>query len=164
MLGKHRLNPKEDAVLKIVYDTDGRPGPYEKRIYLLTDSLVQPKLEITLKGEVLPAPAARIRVEPRKINIGFLQKGSQKDIEFKVSNEGNKSLEITKIYSATGKSLVVQEGEINKHIPPKESSEFEIPFQTTADGPFVEVLLIDSNARNALNGQYAVMVIGDTSP
>ncbi len=164
MLGKHRLNPKEDAVLKIIYDTDGRPGPYEKRVYLLTDSLVQPKLEITLKGEVLPAPAARIRVEPRKINVGSLRKGSQNKIDFKVSNEGNQSLEITKIYSATGKSLVVQEGEMNKHILPKESTGFEIILQINTIGPFVEVLLIDSNARNVLNGQYAMMVIGATSP
>jgi uncharacterized membrane protein len=164
VLGKHRLGPKEDAVLKIVYDTDGRPGPYEKRIYLLTNSLVQPKLDITLKGEVLPAPAALIRVEPRKINVGFLQKGSQKDIEFKVSNEGNQPLEITEIHSATGKGLVVRKGEAKKGIPPKESTEVEITFQSNTIGPFVEVLLIDSNARNALNGQYAVMVIGDTRP
>ena len=164
MLGKYRLNPKEDAVLKIIYDTDGRPGPYEKRIYLITDSLVPPKLEITLKGEVLPAPAARIKVEPRKIDIGFLQKGSQKGIEFKVSNEGNQSLEITKIYSATGESLVSTKGQAGKRLPPKESTEIEITFETSSIGPFVEVLLIDSNARNALNGQYAVMVIGETGP
>ena len=164
MLGKHRLNPKEDAVLKIIYDTDGRPGPYEKRIYLITNSIVQPKLEITLKGEVLPAPAARIKVEPRKINIGFLRKGSQNKIDLRVSNEGNQSLEITKVYSATGKSLVIRKSEAKKCIPPKESTELEITFQTTAIGPFVEVFLIDSNARNALNGQYAVMVIGETGP
>jgi len=164
VLGKHQLDPKEEAVLKIIYNTDGRPGPYEKRIYLITDSLVQPKLEITLKGEVLPAPAARIKVEPRKIDIGFLQKGSQEKIDFKVSNEGNQSLEITKIYSATGKSLVIRKRETRKRIPPKEFTELEITFQTTAIGPFVEVFLIDSNARNALNGQYAVMVIGETGP
>ena len=114
MLGKHRLSPKEDAVLKIIYDTDGRPGPFEKRIYLITDSLVQPKLDITLKGEVLPAPAALIRVEPKKINIGFLQKGLQKRIDFKVSNEGNQSLEITKIYSAIDKGLVFQKKKARK--------------------------------------------------
>ena len=164
MLGKHQLDPKEEAVLKIIYDTDGRPGPYEKRIYLITDSLVQPKLVITLKGEVLPAPAARIKVEPRKIDIGFLQRGSEKKIDFKISNEGNQSLEITKIYSATGKSVVIRIGEAGKRIPPKEFTELEITFQTTAIGPFVEVFLIDSNARNALDGQYAVMVIGETRP
>ena len=164
MLGKHQLDPKEDAVLKIIYDTDGRPGPYEKRIYLLTDSLVQPKLEITLKGEVLPAPAARIKVEPRKINVGFLQKGSQKTIGFKVSNEGDQPLDITKIHSATGNSLVIRKSEEGKRIPPKEFTELEITFQPAAIGPFVEVFLIDSNARNALSGQYAVMVIGETGP
>jgi uncharacterized membrane protein len=164
VLGKHLLGPKEDTVLKMVYDTDGRPGPYEKRVYLMTNSLVQPKLDITLKGEVLPAPAALIRVEPRKINIGFLQKGSQKNIDFKISNEGNQSLEITEVYSATGKSLIIQKGEVKRGIPPKESTEIEIAFQTNTIGPFVEVFFIDSNARNALNGQYAVMVIGDTRP
>ena len=164
MLGKHRLSPKEDAVLKIIYDTDGRPGPFEKRIYLITDSLVQPKLDITLKGEVLPAPAALIRVEPRKIDIGYLQRGSEKKIAFKVSNEGNQSLEIKKVYSATGKSLFILKGEPRKNIPPKEFTELEITFQPTTTGPFAEVLLIDSNARNALNGQYAVMVIGETGP
>ena len=164
MLGKHQLNPKEDAVLKIIYDTDGRPGPYEKRIYLITNSLVQPNLEITLKGDVLPAPAAQIRVEPRKINIGSLQKGSQKEINFKVTNEGNQSLEITRIYSATGKSLIIPKEEAKTRIRPNESIKLGITFQPTTIGPFVEVLLIDSNARNALNGQYAVMVIGETGP
>ena len=164
MLGKHQLNPNEDSVLKIVYDTDGRPGPYEKRIYLITDSLVQPNLEITLKGEVLPAPTAQIRVEPRKINIGSLQKGSQKEINFKVSNIGNQSLEITKVYSATGKTLIIPKEEAKTRIPPKESMKLEITFQTATIGPFVEVLLIDSNARNVLKGQYAVMVIGETGP
>ena len=164
MLGKHRLNPKEDAVLKIIYDTDGRPGPFEKRIYLLTNSLVQPKLDITLKGEVLPAPSALIRVEPRKINIGLVQKGTQNEIGLKVSNEGNQSLEIRKIYSATDRSVVTAEEELRKRIPPKESTELEITFQATTVGSFVEVLIIDSNARNALNGQYTVMVIGETGP
>jgi hypothetical protein len=164
VLGKHQLNPKEDTVLKMIYHTDGRPGPYEKRIYLMTNSLVQPNLEIALKGEVLPAPAAQIRVKPRKINIGSLQKDSQKEIDFKVSNEGNESLEITKIYSATGKTLVIPKEEARARIPPKETIKLGIAFQTTTIGPFVEVLLIDSNARNALKGQYAVMVIGETGP
>jgi uncharacterized membrane protein len=164
VLGKHQLNPKEDAVLKMIYHTEGRPGPYEKRIYLITDSLVQPNLEITLKGEVLPAPAAQIKIEPRKLNIGSLQKGSQKEINFKVSNQGNEPLEITKIYSATGKTLVIRKEEARTRIPRNESTELEITFQTTTIGPFVEVLLIDSNARNALKGQYAVMVIGETGP
>jgi hypothetical protein len=164
VLGKHRLSPKEDSVLKIIYDTDGRPGPFEKRIYLLTNSLVQPKLDITLKGVVLPAPAALIRVEPRKINIGFLQKGSQKKIDLKISNEGNQSLEVTNVYSAAGRDLIIRNGDPLKRIPPKESIGLEISFQTIASGSFVEVLLIDSNARNALNGQYAVMVIGETGP
>ena len=130
----------------------------------MTDSLVQPKLEITLEGEVLPASAAQIRVEPRKINIGSLQKGSEKEINFKVSNEGNQSLEITRFYSATGKSLVIRKKEARTRIPPEESMKLGITFQTTTIGPFVEVLLIDSNARNALKGQYAVMVIGETGP
>jgi hypothetical protein len=103
-------------------------------------------------------------VEPRKIHTGPLRKGSQNKIEFKVSNEGNQSLEITKIYSATGKSLVVREGEINKHILPNQSTKLEIILQINTVGPFVEVLLIDSNARNALNGQYAVMITGETGP
>ena len=164
MLGKHQLEPKEDTVLKIIYNTDGRPGPYEKRVYLITDSLVQPKLEFTLKGEVLPAPAARIKVEPRKVTIGSLQKGSQKTIGFRVSNEGDRPLEITKIYSATGRSVVIRKREEKKRIPPKEFTELEITFQPATVGPFVEVFLIDSNARNALSGQYAVMVIGETEP
>lgn len=164
MLGKHQLDPKEDTALKIVYDTDGRPGPYEKRIYLITNSLIQPRLIITLKGEILPAPAALMTVEPRKINIGSLQKDAQKDIIFKVSNEGNRPLEITNIYSVTGKSLVFPKKEIKTLIPPEAFLNYEITFKNNTTGPFVEVLLIDSNARNVLNGQYAVMVIGETGP
>jgi hypothetical protein len=164
VLGKHQLNPKEDAVLKIIYDTEGRPGPFQKRIYLLTNSLVQPNLDITLKGEVLPAPAALIRMEPRKINIGFIQKDTQKEVGLKMSNDGNQTLEITKVYSATGKSFVDRKEGARINILPKKSTEIEIVFQTNTIGPFVEVFFIDSNARNALDGQYPVMVIGETRP
>ena len=164
MLGKHQLDPEEDTSLKIVYQTDGRPGPYEKRVYLITNSTVQPRLVVTLKGEVLPASAARMKVEPRKIRIGSLPKGSQKDITFRVSNEGNQPLKITNIHSATGKSLVFPKKEMKVLIPPEASMNFEITFQTTIAAPFTEVLFIDSNARNALGGQYAVMVICETGP
>ena len=119
---------------------------------------------IRLVGYVDPIPMGVIRVEPRKINIGSFQKGSKKEKNFKVRNIGNQSLEITKVYSATGKTLIIPKEEAKTRIPPKESMKLEITFQTTTMGPFVEVLLIDSNARNALKGQYAVMVIGQTGP
>ncbi|MFC1534741.1 hypothetical protein ACFL7M_15415 [Thermodesulfobacteriota bacterium] len=164
MLGKRRLKPQEDAVLKIVYHTRGRPGPYEKRIYLFTNSSVQQKLAITLKGEVKPAPAARIKIQPRKINLGPVQKASMKKLNLRISNEGDRSLQISRIRGTMIKTVFDSNPDARIVLDPKESRILEIVFQGALAGPFVEVVFIDSNARNTLKGQYAVMLQGEVMP
>jgi hypothetical protein len=163
VLGKRQIKPEEEVILKAVYQTQGRPGPYEKLIYLLTNSTVQPQVIIIIKGEVRPVPAAHINVVPRKINLGYVKKDSVKKINLKISNNGDQNLKITRIWGNAIKTIDGKNrGAMN--VNPKESIIIETAFQTTLVGPFVEVFFIGSNARNALNGQYAVMVIGEGTP
>ncbi|MBN2374209.1 hypothetical protein JXL19_10530 [bacterium] len=163
MLGKRLLKPDEDTMLRIVYQTRDRPGPYEKRIYISTDIPGLDDVVITIKGTVLAASVAKIRVEPRKFKLGDIRKGSVTDLNLRMMNQGSETLVITKIQDTeTGEIYFDGTKEGNLIIGPKGSSEFKVPFVTDSPVPFIRVIFIESNARNAPDGRYGIMVIGRT--
>ena len=162
MLGKHLLKPQEETLLRIIYQTKDRPGPYEKRIYLSTDIPDQDDIVITIKGVVLEAPVAKIRVEPKKIKLGIIKKGSITNFNLRIGNEGRESLVITQIQNVEATENYFDSRKEGKLvIGPKESTVFKVPFLMDTVGPFVKVIFIESNARNAPHGRYAIMVIGE---
>lgn len=159
VLGKHRLKQNEEAVLKIIYSTENRPGDFKKRIYLMTDIPDSPPLVITVTGTVHEASIAKIEVEPRKINVGSIERGAIELLSVTISNPGSKPLEINKISGTTsGESYFDRRTAGDLIIPPETFKKFEMPFSTDTDGAFVEVIFIESNARR---DRYAIMVMGE---
>jgi hypothetical protein len=57
MLGKHTLNPDEKTDLKVVFETEGRPGPFEKTVTFSTNITGLETVEVFhMKGMVREAP------------------------------------------------------------------------------------------------------------
>jgi hypothetical protein len=95
MLGKHTLNPDEKTNLKVVFETEGRPGPFEKKVIFSTNIPGLETAEVFLiKGMVREAPAAKIRVEPRKIVLQGIEVSEGKKQILLVTNEGSRALTI----------------------------------------------------------------------
>jgi len=161
MLGKHTLNPNEKTELKVTYGTAGRPGPFEKKVILSTNIPGQETIEIfRIKGEVLEAPSAKISVTPRRIVLEGAERTAGKKQTFAVANEGVLPLVIRGIRSKDGHSIYfdgAKEGNII--VEPAQTKTIEL--QLEADNgkkPEREYILIDSNAKNAGEAGYFLIV------
>lgn len=161
MLGKHALKPQEETVLRIIYKTTNRPGLFRKRVLVTTNVPEQKYIMITIKGIVDEAPAAKIKVEPRKLQLGTLKTISVLNLIYRITNEGREPLVITKIHKTENTTIYFDgDKEGNLIVGAGESRVFELEFKPLQQGPFVQVIFVDSNARNARHGRYAIMLIG----
>lgn len=160
-LGKQTLKPREKTTLKITYNTADRPGIFKKDITIETDIVGHEEVEMEVVGTVKEAPGAKILVTPRKIDAGNLKKGSSTKLTMDVRNDGTLPLVIRKITErATGLVFYdgVKQGDIL--IGAGETRRLELEYKTAKSGPFTDVLIIDSNAKNAAKGGFAFMVVG----
>jgi len=151
------LKPKETTALIITYATSGLPGPFKKTIDISTDADTQ-ETEIVMTGEVREAPSAKIQVDPRRIDITVPQGTEQRQI-ITIRNTGNLPLVIKKIYSQeTGKVYLEPRPELV--IEPGKSVTSEINIIRRVQGMFREMIVVETNARNALNGRFMIMATG----
>lgn len=157
MLGKHRLGPNEKTELKVSYGTDGRPGPFEKTVTLTTNIPGQESIEIfTVKGQVREAPAPKISVSPRRITLEGADKTAGRKQSLAVKNEGALPLVVSRIASKDGKTVYFDG---NLTVDPAQTRTIEIQLKGAAgENPDREYLLIDSNAKNAGDSGYFLIV------
>ena len=161
MLGKHSLKPGEQAELNVVYDTDGRPGVFEKKVIFTTNIPGEETIEIlTIKGMVNEAPSAKIAATPRRITLAGNERRDGKKQAFDIENEGSMPLVITGIRSRDGRNVYFDgtaQGAIT--IEPAETKTVEIQLigndGVASDREFI---LIECNARNAGDSGYFIIV------
>ena len=160
MLGKHTLKPKEETSLRIIFETEGKPGPFRKVVTLTTDLPGEAELEVTVEGTVLEAPGARIRVVPRQLDLGTVVSGRVRVGPFTVTNQGDLPLVIGKIYvQGTGSTLYdgVKEGALV--VEPGRTRSFEWSLEASpTKGDHEETIVIESNAKNASKEGYMIAV------
>ncbi len=161
MLGKHTLNPNEKTDLKVVYATAGRPGPFEKKVTLLTGIPGHEKIPIfVIKGDVLEAPGAKITVVPRRIVLAGAERSTGKKQAFTVTNEGTLPLVITGIRSKDGSNVYYdgsKEGNITVEPAQNKTMELQLPGKS-GEKEEGELILIFSNAKNAGESGLFIMV------
>jgi uncharacterized membrane protein len=160
VLGKHTLDAKEKTSLRIVYDTKGLPGPFRKIVTISTDIPSQKEVKVTMEGTVREAPGAKIAITPRKVLLGTMKPGSLNRREFSIANTGKLPLVIQKIHlkggattyfdSSKGEPMVIEPGSTKK-------LELDIKINN-ADGQHQELIVIESNAKNAPGSGYVIMV------
>ena len=161
MLGKHTLNPNQKTELKVTYGTEGRPGPFEKKVILSTNVPGQETIEIfMIKGEVLEAPAAKIAVTPRRVVLEGAERTAGRKQAFSVTNEGTLPLIISRIRSKDGQSIYFDGAKTgNLVVEPAQSKTVEL--QLEADNGTKEereYILIDCNAKNAGKSGYFLII------
>lgn len=163
MLGKHTLSPRKETFLKIIFNTTGFPGPFRKTVTLTTDAPGQVEVEVTIKGTVKEAPAAKIRVNPRRIDLGGVMEGTVTRQKVTITNTGTLPLAITNIYmKSTGAPLPGVSVEGPMMVEPGGTGIIE--FTVTADKPagqYQDFIVLESNAKNAAKGGYVIMVRND---
>jgi hypothetical protein len=161
MLGKHTLDPDEKAELKVVYTTEGTPGPFRKKVIISTNIPGKQNLDIfTIHGEVLEAPGAKISVHPRRVVLDNAERGTGKRQIFTVTNEGSLPLVITRIQSKDGKTVHFDGktgGAVT--IEPGREKEFELQLEANkGDKTEREYIIVDSNARNTGESGLVILI------
>ena len=161
MLGKHTLAPNEKTEIKVSYDTETRPGPFEKHVSLTTNIPGHEEIDIfVFKGDVEEAPGAKIAVVPRRVVLAGAERGSGKKQAFSITNEGSLPLVITDIRSDDGKTVYFDGSKAgNITIEPDQTKTHEIPLPgIEGNKEKGEYILIRSNARNAENSGLHIMI------
>ena len=161
MLGKHALAAGEKTELQVTYLTQGRPGPFDKKVIFSTNIPGEEKIEIfKLNGDVREAPGAKIAVAPRRVAIEGDELNTGKRQFFLVKNEGSLPLVIKNMRSKDGKN-VYYDGEKDGGITIEPGKERNIELQLKGR-PGVnannELILVDSNAVNAGSSGLFLMI------
>jgi hypothetical protein len=161
MLGKHTLNPDEKTELKAVFETAGRPGVFRKIVTLSTDIPGQDEIEaLVMMGTVKEKPSAKIQVDPRKMVLEGVEPGVVRPQTFSVKNTGSVPLIITKIFVQDSNTLYfdgAKEG--NLVIEPDMIKKIDLQLRVeSGEKQSEQLIVIVSNARNAANGNYIIMI------
>ena len=102
---KEPIQPGKSGVIKAMYSSAGRPGPFHKSITVLSNS-IKPSAVIYIKGEVGPkdlktsytpeqkAKSPRLAVGKTSYNFGKIEKNRKAVAKFIVKNTGQKDLVI----------------------------------------------------------------------
>jgi hypothetical protein len=165
VLGKHTLAAGEKTELNVTYLTQGRPGPFDKKVIFSTNIPGEEKIEIfTLNGDVREAPGAKIVVAPRRVVIGDNEINTGIKQVFSVKNEGSLPLVIKNMRSKDGKNIYFdgeKDGDIT--IEPGKERDVELQLIGRAEvGANRELILVDSNAINAgSTGLFLMIQYGD---
>jgi hypothetical protein len=159
MLGKHALNPDEKTDLKVVFETEGRPGPFQKIVTFGTNLPGLETVEVfSIKGMVREAPAAKIRAEPRKIVLRGIEGSEGKKQAVSITNEGSIPLTIARIQSRDGSTVYfdgTKQGDIVIEPGQMKSIELKLPAKKELSQ---EYILIESNAKNVGKTGYFLIV------
>ena len=161
MLGKHTLAPNEKTEIKVIYDTETRPGPFQKHVTLTTNIPGHEEIKIFMfKGVVEEAPGAKIAVVPRRVVLEGVERGTGKKQAFSITSEGSLPLVITDIRSYDGKTVYFDGSRTgNITIEPGQTKirELQLP-GIDGDKEKGEYILISSNARNVGNSGLYIMI------
>jgi hypothetical protein len=160
MLGKHTLNPDEKTDLKVTFETEGRPGPFQKKVTFTTNVPELDNVEVfSIKGVVKETPAAKILVEPRKVLLQGIEISAGKKQNFSVTNQGSISLIITRIHSKDGTTVYFDAGTHGEMIvEPNQTKSLELELPAKKGEGSQEYILVESNARNAGKAGYFIIV------
>lgn len=155
---KSTLAPNESLDLEITYTTFKFPGKFEKFIWVETKELAD-KYTITLTGDVDPMPMGVLAVKPRKVKAGNVPVGETVTAMIPIINTGDAPMEVTKLMSSKSDTVFFdaeKDGKVS--IAPGETKEVAVTVAPTKKGRYLDYVMVFSNARNATDKGYKVVV------
>ena len=161
MFGKHTLNPNEETELKVDFDTEGRPGPFLKKVTFSTNIPGQENIQVfSIRGMVKEAPAAKILVKPRRIILDGSELTTGRKQALSVINQGSLPLVITRIYSKDDGTVYFdgsKNGDLVIESEQTETIDLDLAGRKS-EGEGQDYIIIDSNAKNAGKTGYFLIV------
>lgn len=161
VLEKNSLQPGESAGLEITYNTYKFPGKFQKYVNVSWGNEEAEKAVITMVGMVDPIPMGVLEADPRKVTSGSMAPEKPVKVQFSLRNTGNAEMTVTKIMSRnTGEVFFDSETNGPMKIKPGANRNVSITVTAHTPGEFLDLILVYSDARNATERGYKVMVMG----
>lgn len=156
-LDKTELEPGEAAIMVITYHTFKYPGKFDKTVHVFTGPDGKTEDVIHILGHVDPVPMGVMEVEPRKVDLGGLAAGKANHVTLTVTNAGDASMNVSAVKSQkSGETYWTG----NLTVAPGESSPIGFSVTPTKAGPFLDVVMIHSDARNDIGKGYKTVLVG----
>ncbi|WMJ73581.1 DUF1573 domain-containing protein [Cytophagaceae bacterium ABcell3] len=152
---KEPVGPGQKGTIKASYNSQGRPGVFNKSITITSNS-VEPTKVLFIKGivekkEEKEEPSAEdlknsatINLNKEKHHFGKIERGQKVSLKVEVKNTGKEALSINSVKAACG----CVSHNIDGEIPAGETGELEIIYSPYYDGPNTDKIIISSNDIN----------------
>ena len=93
--------PGEKGFVKVVYDSNNRPGSFHKKIMVYSFDLEKP-IELMVKGEVLPTPGkfyakmtvGDLQFDKNRVTVGRIKENEVRTVTINTYNKGNAPIKI----------------------------------------------------------------------
>ena len=142
-LKSRAIPPDGILTLPVEYHTLGRPGPFEKKIWVHTSDSSHPGVVLRIRGEVRPTPKPVIHILNRRVDLGKVRTGDTVRISLAIRNEGERDLHIQRVNLPTGDFTL--QSSLPLTIPPGRVDTLHIRFVPTKYGLFQNVLEVYSD-------------------
>jgi hypothetical protein len=137
-----KLSPGEIFNLEVDFNTRGLADQVIKTIYIETDFKKEKRNILKIKGKIIPEPTGKLEFEKRRIDFGIVSKGKQVIKKIKVTNTGQKELEITQISLPPFFRITLDKIKLN----PGESTYLHIESLPTIYGQGMKTISLLTNA------------------
>ena len=140
-LSKDKILPKEEGEIKVVFNSSGRPGEFQKNINVTTNDPQNKKTPLVIRGTVTKGPSPSLSVHNRKIEFGVINLKAPHPYALSVQNNGDQNLIISAIKNSRGEPLFGKE----TVVAPQERKIIPLTYQPQEVGIVNESITLYSN-------------------
>jgi len=148
------IAPGETGEIKVIYKTRNRPGPFHQKVLVLTNDPAQAETMLTIRGEVEQAPAPRIDLVEKRVDLGVVSVRHPAPVAITVRNAGVEELVVNSIGDYRGGVLLSQP----ETIDPGKEKRLDLLYTPPRAGMINETLTIMSNDPRRV--RFPVFLVG----
>ena len=154
---KDPVKPGEEGVITASYNSNGRPGSFNKSI-TITSNAAEPSARVFIKGTVVSASQAKvyseedlknspkISVDRKIINLGKVEAGQSVPVKITVENSGKNNLVISDLRTAC--HCIQMGAESSSIIHPGKQGTIHLIYRAKETGKKAETAVLLSNDLN----------------
>lgn len=86
------IKPGESTVVKVIYDSKNRPGPFNREITIFMNGPGSKPVTVFMKGEVVSPKGPRLVLDANRINLGVQAFRQRVTVSVPIRNKGNEPL------------------------------------------------------------------------
>jgi len=161
---KEPILPGKTGVIKASYNSQGRPGVFNKSITVVSNSTIEGTKVLTIKGfvekkdetvytDAQKKASPKLSIDKVAHSFGKIERGTKVSYKFKVTNNGMSDLKITSLVAGC---QCVTYTLSKESIKPKETAILEVVYTPNTIGEITDIITIVSNDINNKHQKFSL--------